>query len=103
MRLVWEDHFDGDALNTSLWNVLEQVHRGGVYTKANVRVENGNLVMETIAQNLTIRQGAEDVPFFVTSGAVNTSGRFAQRFGRWEARVMLPMVYRSAGYTLHTS
>ena len=25
MRLIWEDHFDGPALNASLWNVLEQV------------------------------------------------------------------------------
>jgi hypothetical protein len=36
---------------------LEQVHRGGVYTKENVKVKNGMLVMQTIAQNLTIEQG----------------------------------------------
>jgi beta-glucanase (GH16 family) len=100
---VWEDHFDGDTLNSSRWNVLEQVHRGGVYTKNNVRVENGHLVMETRAQNLTIKQGAKEVPFFVTSGAVNTSGLFEQKHGRWEASVKLPMVYQSLGYTLHTS
>ena len=78
MSLVWEDHFDGNRLNTSLWNVMEQVHRRGVYTintKENVRVEQGMLILDTIAQNLTIRQGSDDVPFYVTSGAVNTSGQ----------------------------
>ena len=103
MRLVWEDHFNGDTLNASLWNVLEQVHRGGVYTKENVRVENGMLVMQTIAQNLTIKQGSEDVQFYVSSGAVNTSGHFEQKHGRWEISVKLPMVYQSGGYILHSS
>tara|TARA_B110000208_G_scaffold112749_1_gene138833 strand:+ start:161 stop:913 length:753 start_codon:yes stop_codon:yes gene_type:complete len=103
MRLVWEDHFDGPSLNSTLWNVLEQVHRGGVYTKENVRLENGSLVLQTIAQNLTIPQGVNNVSFYVSSGAVNTSGLFEQRLGRWEARVKLPMVYESPGYTLHSS
>ena len=83
--------------------MLEQVHRGGVYTKENVRVEHGLLIIETVAQNLTIRQGSEDVPFYVSSGAVNTSGLFEQKRGRWEASVKLPMVSRSPGYTLHSS
>jgi beta-glucanase (GH16 family) len=103
MRLVWEDHFEGDRLNASLWNVLEQVHRGGVYTKENVRVEQGMLILDTIAQNLTIRQGSDDVPFYVTSGAVNTSGLFEQKRGRFEVSVKLPMVAQSPGYTLHSA
>jgi hypothetical protein len=103
MRLVWSDDFDGAALNESRWNVLEQVHRGGVYTRGNVLLRDGALVLRTVAQNLTIEQGGVPTPFYVSSGAVNTSGLAQQRGGRWEARVRLPAVARSAGYTLHSS
>jgi hypothetical protein len=74
MRLVVEEHFDGETLNASLWNVLEQAHRGGLYLKENVNVINGALVLRTIAQNVT--QGGVD--WFVTSGAVTTANKFAQ-------------------------
>jgi beta-glucanase (GH16 family) len=99
MRLLWEDNFEGTELNTSRWNVLEQLHRGGVYTRDNVVVANGVLSMRTIAQNITLPQGE----FYVSSGAVNTSGLFEMRTGRWEASVKLPKVSESAGYTLHSS
>eukprot|EP00051_Salpingoeca_urceolata_P002514 m.50942 g.50942 ORF g.50942 m.50942 type:complete len:247 (-) comp12186_c0_seq1:88-828(-) len=99
MRLVVEDDFSAPTLNRSLWNVLEQVHRGGVYTADNVRVDNGVLVLETRAQNLSV----DGTPYYVTSGAVNTSGHFHQRGGRFSARVRLPNVNESPGYTLHSS
>jgi hypothetical protein len=41
--------------------------------------------------------------FYVSSGAVNTSRSREQRYGRWEARVKLPLVSASVGYTLHSS
>ena len=99
MRLVWQDDFTGPFLNGSLWNVLEQPHRGGVYTRDNVLVRDGALVLRTVAHNASV----DGVPYFVTSGAVNTSGRAEQRHGRWEARVKLPLVGGSEGYTLHSS
>ena len=103
MRLVWEDEFDSPILNESRWNVLEQVHRGGVYTRDNVRIVDGALVLRTVARNMTIQQGGRPIPFYVASGAVNTSGLLEQRTGRWEARVKLPAVAQSTGYTLHSS
>ena len=103
MRLVWEDHFDGPSLNTSRWNVLQQVHRGGVYTADNVAIKDGMLILRTVAQNLTIMQKGKPVDFYVSSGAVNTSGLMEQRRGRWQARVKLPMVSETQGYTLHSS
>jgi beta-glucanase (GH16 family) len=99
MRLVWEDDFNGTQLNRSRWNVLEQLHRGGVYTKENVHIEGGALVLRTVAQNFTIN----GLNYFVSSGAVNTSGLAEQKYGRWEVRVKLPMVGRTTGYTLHSS
>ena len=55
--------------------------------------------MRTMAENSTIN----NEQYFVSSGAVNTSGLVEQRYGRWEARVKLPMVGESPGYTLHSS
>lgn len=77
-----------------------QVHRGGVYTKDNVQVANGTLQLRTIAQNITVPGGTT---FYVSSGAVNTSGLFEQHTGRWEVSVKLPLVQNSPGYTLHSS
>eukprot|EP00041_Stephanoeca_diplocostata_P006505 m.87376 g.87376 ORF g.87376 m.87376 type:complete len:170 (+) comp16401_c0_seq1:375-884(+) len=69
-RLILNESFSGSTLNTSVWNVLEQVHRGGVYTADNVAVRDGVLVLRTVARNQTI----DGKDFFVASGAVNTSG-----------------------------
>jgi hypothetical protein len=45
MRLVWEDHFDGDELNASAWNVLEQVHRGHYMIQPLVELYGGFMVV----------------------------------------------------------
>ena len=52
-RLVWSDEFDGTRLDYTKWAVEENAHGGGngeeqffVDRPENVRVENGNLVLE---------------------------------------------------------
>ena len=90
------ESFDGPELNTSRWRALNQVHHGGVYQSSNVLLRNGSLVLRTVAQNQTIN----DIDYFVSSGAVNTSGLVEQRYGRWSARVKLPKVNESPGYVL---
>lgn len=62
-------------------------------------MRNGSLVLTTEARNLTV--GHTD--FYVVSGAVNSSGLFSHRFGLFEARLRLPDVYHTPGYTLHSS
>ena len=99
MRLVVDEHFNGDTLNASLWNILEEAHEGGLYTKDNVNVAGGALVIRTVAQNVT--QGGKQ--WYVTSGAVSTASKFAQVGGRWVARVKLPVASQSRGYLLHSS
>ena len=96
--LTFEDNFSDPVLNRSKWNVLEQVHRGGVYTAENVYVENGQLVLRTIAQNITPADDRMAEMFYESSGAVNTSNLFSQRYGKWEARVKLPDVDATPGY-----
>lgn len=99
MQLVVDEHFNGDTLNASLWNILEEAHEGGLYTKDNVNVAGGALVIRTVAQNVT--QGGKQ--WYVTSGAVTTANKFAQVGGRWVARVKLPKASQSRGYLLHSS
>eukprot|EP00040_Diaphanoeca_grandis_P026013 m.144998 g.144998 ORF g.144998 m.144998 type:complete len:383 (+) comp30406_c0_seq2:237-1385(+) len=99
MRLVVKDNFDTPTLNESLWNVLEQKHRGGIYTRDNVFIRDGNLVLRTVARNMTV----DGTPFFFASGAVNTSGLDERHSGRYSVRLKLPNVDASPGYTLHSS
>ncbi len=96
--LVFEDNFDG-PLNTSKWHVQEGVHLHGVYTSANAFTANGSLVLRTVAQNQTI----DGVEYYVSSGAVDTSGSLVQQFGAWEARLRMPDVAATAGFRLHAS
>ena len=52
-KLVWADEFNGDSLDYSKWGVEENAYGGGnneqqIYRwdKKNLRIENGNLVIE---------------------------------------------------------
>ena len=91
---------------------LHERERGGrrrSFASAHARPEPDDQVSRPHAINTTAqhtsprRQGGEDVKFYVSSGAVNTSGLMAQHTGRWEVRVRMPLVGKSPGYTLHSS
>ena len=99
MHIVFADDFDGLSIDSSKWTVQEGLNRGGIYRRNNTSVENGALVMRTVAENYT----HAGLPYWVSSGAVSTSGKFSQRLGRWEASVKLPRPNESPSYTLHSS
>lgn len=45
-KLVFEDNFDGDKINTEVWNVRDkEKRRGGFWMKEAVQVKDGNLVL----------------------------------------------------------
>ena len=50
-KLTFEDEFDGEALNTSRWNVADNMTHGPeelqLYVKDEVYLEKGNLVLRT--------------------------------------------------------
>ena len=94
LTLVWSDEFDGAALDPETWffatgdgaevglpsgwgnNELQY------YLPDNAQLDNGMLV-------ITVRE--EEIGFFdYTSARINTSDRFAFRYGRIEARMRLP-------------
>ncbi len=87
--LIWQDEFEGTELDPEKWVMEIGGHGWGnneyqFYTNhpENVRLENGNLVIE--ARN----------EFFIrrnyTSGRIKTQGLFSFTYGRVEARMKLP-------------
>lgn len=94
---VWEEHFDGAAIDTTVWRfdlgsgcAIDLCGWGNrelqAYTSRprNARVENGQLVIE--AQ----REDHDDRHF--TSARLSTEGRMQFRYGTLEARIRTPDV-----------
>jgi beta-glucanase (GH16 family) len=95
--LTWSDEFNGPVDSTpdpAKWVVESGGNGWGnaeleYYTarSQNVRQENGNLVIEAIREKFTASDGTERR---YTSARLKTQGRFAQRYGRFEARIKVP-------------
>jgi beta-glucanase (GH16 family) len=95
--LTWSDEFNGpygSIPDPKKW-AIEAGGKGWgnheleAYTlrRKNVRVENGDLVIEAFNETYI---GADGVRRDYTSGRINTKGRFTQKYGRFEARIKLP-------------
>jgi beta-glucanase (GH16 family) len=74
--LVWQDDFDGSALDGSRWAPQSGSREGAVDTPAAVAVSNGELVVTTYTQGGTNY-----------SGFVSTNGKFQALYGYFEARI----------------
>ncbi len=95
--LSWSDEFSGasnSAPDASKWNIVTGGDGFGnneleYYTNrsSNVHVDNGNLVITAIAEQYT---GPDGVSRSYTSARLNTAVKFAQKYGRFEARIKLP-------------
>jgi beta-glucanase (GH16 family) len=89
-QLVWSDEFDKDGPPDSSKWTIEQNNKGGgnrelqAYTDSpnNIRVENGNLVIEARKEKSGGMQ--------YTSGRMNSRGKAEFTYGRIEARIKLP-------------
>ncbi len=86
--LVWEDGFDGEALDRDSWNV--ELHEPGwvnaelqqyVDSADVIRTEDGALVL----------QAHKDASGHITSGRVNTRGKRDFTYGLFEARLKVPV------------
>jgi beta-glucanase (GH16 family) len=87
--LIWQDEFDGDALDPYRWVMEIGGHGWGnnewqFYTDRpeNVRLEDGMLVIEAREEEFVRRD--------YTSGRIKTQGLFSFQYGRVEARMKLP-------------
>lgn len=85
-KLVWSDEFNGKKLDLKKWNVLlrEQSKHGELqyYVPDEVYVEHGML-------RLRSRERAYGGMKY-TSGRLDTKGKFAPTYGRFEIRAKLP-------------
>ncbi len=78
-ELAWSDDFNGSAPDSRYWTCREGARRDGVWSPEAIRVEGGVLSIRVY------REGNHWI-----SGAVETRGKFEERYGYWEARALLP-------------
>jgi beta-glucanase (GH16 family) len=95
--LVWSDEFNapnGSPVDSSKW-VLESGGNGWgnqeleYYTARpqNAFQQDGNLVIKVLEEKYT---GPDGVTRNYTSARLKTQGKFAQKYGRFEARIKIP-------------
>lgn len=87
--LIWSDEFNSSSLDMDVWNIEVNDWGGGnnelqYYTARpeNIRIENGNLVIEARKENYLTRN--------YTSGRITTQKKVSFTYGRIEARLKLP-------------
>ncbi|HDP34312.1 MAG TPA: glycosyl hydrolase family protein [Candidatus Hydrogenedentes bacterium] len=80
-ELVWQDEFEGDAIDPDKWEVIgDSPRRDAFWVKDDTYVDGkGALVLRTKKDGNRY-----------TSGAVRTLGKFESAFGYWEARCKFP-------------
>jgi len=80
-RLIWQDEFDGTALDETKWNRLgDSKRRDGYWIKDDAYLSGkGTLLLRT-------RKDGQRY----TCGAVNTRGKFEHAFGYYVARCKMP-------------
>jgi beta-glucanase (GH16 family) len=85
-RLVWSDEFSGNSLDTTKWNVLmretSKHNELQYYIPEEVYIENGLLRIRSSKRNY----GSQEY----TSGRLDTRGKCAPVYGRFEIRARLP-------------
>ncbi len=94
-QLVWEDNFDGNRLDSSVWNVEERVGIWNTGQNAELQhylTENISVGDDGNGNNcLIIKTDRESYNgFSFTSGRVNTNSKFSFQFGKLEARIKIP-------------
>lgn len=97
-HLVWSDEFNGpngSSPDPTKWTFDiggkgYGNHELETYTDrpANVQQKDGNLVITARKEDHT---GSDGIPRNYTSGRIRTQGLFAQAYGRFEARIQLPL------------
>jgi beta-glucanase (GH16 family) len=90
--LTFSDEFDGPAEtypNPAKWNIEVNGNPPNSEAQAYVKSTRNVSLNGTGQLELTAYKQASGGKSY-TSGKVNTSGRFMQTYGRWEARIKLP-------------
>eukprot|EP01120_Amphizonella_sp_Union-15-10_P011767 TRINITY_DN5080_c0_g1_i1.p1 TRINITY_DN5080_c0_g1~~TRINITY_DN5080_c0_g1_i1.p1 ORF type:complete len:250 (+),score=40.73 TRINITY_DN5080_c0_g1_i1:41-790(+) len=83
--LVWEEHFNGNSVDQSKWNLRNYFTHGPegeIYLSDECYVSNGYLVLRSQQREVNGHKW--------TSCWLDTREKFAQQFGRWEIYAKLP-------------
>lgn len=95
--LAWHDEFDGTAVDTSKWNVLDAhlIKNGELqyYDPEDVYVDGGCLVLRSRRHDPPVirpHPNGHDAEFEFTSGLVESPGLFSHTYGWIEVRAKLP-------------
>lgn len=94
--LIWEDNFDGDALNTKYWNY--EAHEPGwvnaewqSYPSQKENEKTGNIYVKDGKLTIQAKKTKNaDGTYSYTSGRVNTQNKVDTKYGRFEARIKMP-------------
>ena len=111
-KLIWNDEFEGTELDMTKWSYWENnspskngnfldengnfVDQYGFnarhyYLRDNVKVENGNLVIELKKENdKVVKVDGVDRRILYSSGAVHTKDKYDVKYGRIEMRAAMP-------------
>lgn len=96
--LVWSDEFDGNALDTSKWQIIDgMANHGAIYNKQAVSVKDGCLVLNTKNYGTTeelvkavgwdqYQQQELEKHITWSSGRVESKNKFSFQFGRVAVR-----------------
>ncbi len=99
-KLVFDDEFEGDSLNTKNWGYNyswgSSHNHSGWCVPENVIVKDGVLTLrgdnerhpDSVGKQYTFNNQKADIMY--TSGAVNTAGTFRFNYGYFEARLKMP-------------
>jgi beta-glucanase (GH16 family) len=84
-QLLFEDEFDGLAIDGTKWEKCPEWERQGAsqWEDENSYIENGNLVLKISPQIAKEK--------YVYTGAVRTKGLFERKYGYYEARIKFPV------------
>ena len=98
-KLVWADEFDGNTLDLGKWDYDRSRNKDGWYNgelqyygarPENVRVTNGQLIIEARREKLNSRTYSDYGGQAYTSGKITTKGKAAWTYGYYEIRAQLP-------------
>lgn len=94
-KLVWEDNFDGQSLDSSKWNVEQKVgvwNTGSNAEFQHYRSENVTVGDDGNGNNCLILTAKKENfnGYAYTSGRVNTKGKFGFKRGKLEASIKIP-------------
>ena len=92
-QLIWEENFDGDALNTSYWT--SQTGGGGGNQEKQYYTENGNIGIQDGILTITARKedytsSVTGVTYNYTSARLITKDKIKFTYGKVEARISMP-------------